>query len=252
VAQSADQVMTQIVRETYPGILDADIPQAMTQIDQSDPRIPARIFGGAFYGSELTSESSVNTYHCRGTGRAGDGILKDTPGFQKKGASTSSQVAHLSSQLEQTTFRLQRMAERMHQYERDMAEYHRAMGEWEQAVADVHDRNAAAQRQWIRDFMQASAQGLPPPPEPEAERQPQRPTPPVRPQQQDPQQEGDQQQQPDDGPYPQQDPQQQEDPQQQPDDGPYPQQDPQQHEGEEQLQPDENEMVDLGLDDWHY
>ena len=108
-------MMTQIVRETYPDISDADIPQAMSQIDQSDPQIPARIFGGTFYSSERSSQSSVNTYHCRGTGRAGDGILKSTPGFQKKGASSSSQVAHLSSRLEQTTFQLQRVEERMRQ-----------------------------------------------------------------------------------------------------------------------------------------
>ena len=177
--------MTQIVRETYPDISDADIPQAMTQIDQSDPHIPARIFGGVFYSSERSSESSVNTFHCRGTGRAGDGILKSTPGFQKKGASTSTQVAQLSSRLEQTTFQLHRMAERMGQYQLDMAEYHRAMGEWQQAIADVQDRNAAAQRQWFRDFMMAQAQGLPAPSEPEAEPQPQRPTPPVQPQQEE-------------------------------------------------------------------
>ena len=230
-------MMTQIVRETQPDIADADIPSAISQIDQSDPRIPARIFGGVFHGSESTSS---NTYHCRGTGRAGDGILRTTPGFQKKGASTSSQVAHLSSRLEQTTTQLQRIAEenaRMRQYQRQQEEYHRALVEWQQAVADVQDRNNAIQRQWFRDFMMAQAQGLPAPPEPIPEQQPQRPTPPVQQQQQDDEVHG---------------PQQEEDQQRQPDDGPYPQQDPQQPEGEEQQQPDDNEMVNLGLDDWHY
>ena len=85
------------------------------------------------------------------------------------------------------------------------------MEEWQQAVADVQDRNTAAQRQWFRDLLMAQAQGLPAPPDPITEPQPQRPTPPVQ-----PQQEEDQQQQ--------------------------------QHEGGEQQQPDDNEMVDFDLD----
>lgn len=215
MAQSADTVMTQIVRETYPDISDADIPQAMTQIDQSDPRIPARIFGGVFYGSERSSESSVNTYHCRGTGRAGDGILKSTPGFEKKGASTSSQVAHL-------TFHMQRLAEENAR----MRQYQSALVDWQQAVADVQHRNNARQRQWFRDFMTAQAQGLPAPPEPEDEPQPPRPTPPVQQQQEDPQhEEVDQQQQHHEGGEQQL-----------------------QDEGGEQEQPDDDVMVDLGLD----
>ena len=84
--QSAETVMTQLVRDRHPDISDADIPEAMTQIDMSDRRIGARIFGGAF------SETSSNNYHCRGMGFASDGILKTTPGFQKKGGSSSSQV----------------------------------------------------------------------------------------------------------------------------------------------------------------
>ena len=216
--------MTQIVRETKPDIADADLPEAISQIDQSDPRIAARIFGGVFYGPESTSS---NTYHCRGTGEAGDGILRKTPGFQKKGASTSSQVAELSSQLQQTTSQLhqttsqmQRMAEenaRMRQYQFELAA-------WNQAVLDVQNQNTAIQNQWLVDFTTAFQQGLPTPPLPRAIPPPERPTPPEvhGPQQQ---QDGEEQQQ-----------------QQQQQDG------EQQHEGEEQHQPDENEMVDLGLD----
>lgn len=208
MSQAADTVMTQIVRETHPDISDADLPEAISQIDMSDPRIGARIFGTAF---DVSSESS-NTFHCRGMGRVGDGILKTTPGFQKKGASSSSQVAQLSSQLQQTTSQLQRMAEenaRMRQYQREMAE-------WNQAVLDVQTQNNAIQVQWMQDFSMALAQGLPAPPVPTPIRAPERPTPPdVRQQQQQ------------DG----------EDPQQQQGDG----QDPQQGDGDD--------MVDLGLDD---
>ena len=173
--------MAEIVRETHPGISDADIPEAMSQIDQSDPRIGARIFGGVFYTGEESSSS--NTHHCRGMGRAGEGILKSTPGFQKKGASTSSQVAHLHSRLEQTTTQLERLAEeneRMRQHQREMEA-------WHQAVLEVQTQNQYMQNQWLTDFSTALAAGLPTPPVPIPRRLPERPTPPdqQQPQQQD-------------------------------------------------------------------
>ena len=239
MGQSADEVMTQIARETHPGIADADLPEAIFQIDQSDPRIAARIFGGAFYGSESTSS---NTYHCRGMGRAGDGILKTTPDFQKKGGSTSSQVAELSSQLQQTTSQLHQTTSQLHQTTSQMQrmaeenarmrQYQFELAAWNQAVLDVQNQNTAMQNQWLLDFTTAMQQGLPTPPLPRPIPAPERPTP--------PEVHGPQQQQ-HEGEEPLQDPQQH-------DDGTYPQQDPQRHEGEEQQQPDENEMVDLGLD----
>ena len=217
MVQAADTVMTQIARDTHPGISDADLPAAISQIDVSDPRIGAQIFGTAFYGSE---SSSSNTYHCRGMGRAGDGILKKTPGFEKKRGSTSSQVAELHAQvrrLEEEAASRRLYQRRMEAYQRAMTAYWRAMAVWQQACGDVQTRNNAMQMQWFQDFLMAQSQGLPTPPQPIYEAQPEMPTPPEEPQQEE------DQQQPPDG----------EDPQQQ-----YDGQDP----------PDDNEMIDLGLD----
>ena len=143
--QSADTVLTQLVREAHPDISDANIPEAITQIDMSQRHIGARIFGGAFF------ESSSNSYHCRGMGFVGDGILKTTPGFQKKGGSSSSQVAQLQSRVEQMAVENARLTAgyaRMLQHQREMAA-------WNQTVADVQMHNAAMTTQWLQDFMMA-------------------------------------------------------------------------------------------------
>ena len=151
MSQSADTVMTQIARDRHPGISDADLPGAISQIDVSDPRIGAQIFGTAFYGSESQS-SNTNTFHCRGMGRAGDGILKKTPGFEKKRGSTSSQVAQLQAEVrrleeaaaarqqrmeEEAAARHQRMEDQNAAYQRRVAAYHRAMAGWQRACNDV-------------------------------------------------------------------------------------------------------------------
>lgn len=218
MVQAADTVLTQIARETHPGISDADLPEAISQIDQSDPRVGARIFGTAFEVSSEGSTRSVNTFHCRGMGRAGDGILKTTPGFQKKGASSSSQVSQLSSRLE----RLAEENARMRQHQVAMEEYQRALADWQQEVIDVQSQNNALQTQWMMDLGAALSQRLPTPSAPTLIPAPERPRPPPAPQQQDAEDPHQQQQQ---------------DPQQQQDDG----QDPQEGDGDD--------MVDLDFDD---
>ena len=187
--QAADTVMTQIARDKHPGISDADLPGAISQIDVSDPRIGAQIVGTAFRRDD--SSQSSNNYHCRGMGRAGDGILKSTPGFEKKRGSTSSQVAELHAQvrrLEEEAASRRLYQRRMEAYQRAMTAYHRALAEWQRACNDVQMRNSAAQYQWLQDFLMAQAQGLPLPPQPIAEAQPEMPTPPEEPQQEEDQQ----------------------------------------------------------------
>ena len=173
--QAADTVMTQIARDTHPGISDADLPGAISQIDVSDPLIGAQIFGTAFRLDD--SSQSSNTYHCPGMGRANDGILKKTPSFEKKRGSTSSQVAQLQAEVrrleEEAAARHQRMADqnaayqrrmadqnaayqrRMAAYQRAMTAYHRDMAGWQRACVDVQTRNNATQMQWFQEVWMA-------------------------------------------------------------------------------------------------
>ena len=83
-----DQVMRDVVRETQSGISEDEMPTAMTQIDQTDPHLNARIFGTAF-------NTRTNHHWCRGIRDTGVGILKTTPGFQKKGVGSSSQLRRI-------------------------------------------------------------------------------------------------------------------------------------------------------------
>ena len=83
VRQASDEVMTAIVRETWPDTQEEDMFEAMSRIDISDLRVGARIMGRAL-------PPRGNNFYCRGLGKKGEGVLKTTPRFQINAASTSS------------------------------------------------------------------------------------------------------------------------------------------------------------------
>ncbi|KAL6202742.1 hypothetical protein ACLB2K_026447 [Fragaria x ananassa] len=77
VREAEQEVMRGMVNDTWPGTAEEDMSEAMSRIDTSDPTVGARIMATAF-------AQRSNTYYCRGMGGAGKGILKMTPGFQRK------------------------------------------------------------------------------------------------------------------------------------------------------------------------
>ena len=81
--EASDEVLSTLVREGWPDTQDSEMSEAMSRIDNSDPTIGARIMGTAF-------PPRGNNFYCRGLGKRGEGVLKTTPGFQRKATSTSS------------------------------------------------------------------------------------------------------------------------------------------------------------------
>ena len=75
--EAEQEVMRDMVNDTWPGTAEDDMSEAMSRIDTSDPTVGARIMATAF-------AQRSNSYYCRGLGGAGKGILKTTPGFQRK------------------------------------------------------------------------------------------------------------------------------------------------------------------------
>ncbi len=131
-------VMSAVARETFPDWPEEQMSDAISRLDTSDPIIGARIMGTAF-------PDRSNEYYCRGMGDVGKGILKDTPGFQrKKGASSSRQSS-------------------------EMQEMRSQMDTVKQAATTVYEitnANNAALADWMTSYLEASSQGLPPPPRP--------------------------------------------------------------------------------------
>ena len=75
--QASDEVMTAIVRETWPDTQEEDMFEAMSRINTSDLRVGARIMGTTF-------PPRGNNFYYRGLGKKGEGVLKTTSGFQKR------------------------------------------------------------------------------------------------------------------------------------------------------------------------
>ena len=102
--EATDEVMSTVVREAWPDTQDEDMSEAMSRIDTSDPTIGARIMGTAF-------PPRGNNFYCRGLGKRGEGVLKTTPGFQRKVASTSSRTTSTISRTTQLESEVQRLRE---------------------------------------------------------------------------------------------------------------------------------------------
>ena len=143
----------------------------MSRIDTSDPTVGARIMATAF-----TQRS--NTYYCRGMGDAGKGILKTTPGFQRKGAagasSSNSQTTRLQDQFASLQSELEAQRARESELEAQRAREMAAMAESYAAsnaahmerVNEVTNANQAAMGQWMTACIAAHAAGQPFPPMP--------------------------------------------------------------------------------------
>lgn len=156
--EAEQEVMRGMVNDTWPGTAEDDMSEAMSRIDTSDPTVGARIMATAF-------AQRSNTYYCRGMGGAGKGILKTTPGFQRKGAAGASssnsrlqdQFASLQSELEAQ--RAREMAAMAESYAASTAAHM-------ERVNEVTNANQAAMGQWMTACMSALAAGQPFPPMP--------------------------------------------------------------------------------------
>ena len=62
--EGSDEVMSAIVRETWPDTQHEEMSEAMSRIDTSDPTIGARFMGTAFL-------LRANNFYCRGLGKKG-------------------------------------------------------------------------------------------------------------------------------------------------------------------------------------
>ena len=100
--EATDEVMSTVVRETWPDTQEEEMSEAMSRIDTSDPTIGARIMGTAF-------PPRGNNFYCRGLGKRGEGVLKTTPGFQRKAASTSSRTTSTINRTTQLESEVQRL-----------------------------------------------------------------------------------------------------------------------------------------------
>lgn len=170
--------MRGMVNDTWPGTAEDDMSEAMSRIDTSDPTVGARIMATAF-------AQRSNTYYCRGMGDAGKGILKTTPGFQRKGAagasSSNSQTTRLQDQFASLQSELE--AQRAREMAAMAESYAASNAAHMERVNEVTNANQAAMGQWMTACMSALAAGQPFPPMPTPIPLPQWP----QPQQQPPQ-----------------------------------------------------------------
>ncbi|KAL6219380.1 hypothetical protein ACLB2K_007139 [Fragaria x ananassa] len=141
-----------MVNDTWPGTAEDDMSEAMSRIDTSDPTVGARIMATAF-------AQRSNTYYCRGMGDAGKGILKTTPGFQRKGAAgASSSNSRLQDQFESLQSELEAQRARESELEAQRAREMAAMAESYAASTAAHmerlnevtNANQAAMGQWMQ------------------------------------------------------------------------------------------------------
>ena len=150
--EAEQDVIRGMVNDTWPGTAEDDMSEAMSRIDTSDPTVGARIMATAF-------AQRSNTYYCRGMGDAGKGILKTTPGFQRKGAAGASSSNSQTTRLQDQFASLQSELEA--QRAREMA-----VAAHMERVNEVTNANQAAMGQWMTACMSALAAGQPFPPMP--------------------------------------------------------------------------------------
>ena len=185
--EASDEVLSTLVREAWPDTQDSEMSKAMSRIDNSDPTIGARIMGIAFPPRE-------NNFYCRGLGKRGEGVLKTTPGFQRKAASTSSRTTstiNRTTQLESEVQRLReqqaaqaaRAAEAASQqaYIASLAAFNTAQAAYVAEIYAIQQAQHQQMLQYMQDFAAAQSQGLPPPPMPPPMTLPQPPQPPQQP-----------------------------------------------------------------------
>ena len=159
--EAEQEVIRGMVNDTWPGTAEDDMSEAMSRIDTSDPTVGARIMATAF-------AQRSNTYYCRGMGGAGKGILKTTPGFQRKGAagasSSNSQTTRLQDQFASLQSELE--AQRAREMAAMAESYAASNAAHMERVNEVTNANQAAMGQWMTACMSALAAGQPFPPMP--------------------------------------------------------------------------------------
>ena len=183
--EATDEVMSTVVREAWPDTQDEDMSEAMSQIDTSDLTIGSRIMGTAF-------PPRGNNFYCRGLGKRGEGVLKNTPGFQRKATSTGTSTTSTINRTTQLESEVQRLREQQAAqaaqaasqaaYIASQAAFNAAQAAY---VAEIHAIQQAQQQQmfqYMQEFTAAQIHGLPPPPMP----LPQPPQTPPQPPQQPP------------------------------------------------------------------
>ena len=57
--EASDEVMSALVRETWPDTQEEEMSEGMSRIDTSDPTIGERIMGTAFHREQITSTTGV-------------------------------------------------------------------------------------------------------------------------------------------------------------------------------------------------
>ena len=183
--EASDEVLSTLVREGWQDTQDSEMSEAMSRIDNSDPTIGARIMGTAF-------PPRGNNFYCRGLGKRGEGVLKTTPGFQRKATSTSSSTTSTINRTTQLESEVQRLREQQAAqaasqaasqtaYIASLAVFNTAQAAY---VAEIYAIQQAQQQQmlqYMQDFAAAQSQGLPPPPMPPPMTLPQPPQPPQQP-----------------------------------------------------------------------
>lgn len=171
--EAEQEVMRGMVNDTWPGTAEDDMSEAMSRIDTSDPTVGARIMATAF-------AQRSNTYYCRGMGGAGKGILKTTPGFQRKGAagasSSNSQTTRLQDQFASLQSELE--AQRAREMAAMAESYAASTAAHMERLNEVTNANQAAMGQWMTACIAAHAAGLDFPPMPTPIPLPQWPQPP--------------------------------------------------------------------------
>ena len=171
--EAEQEVIRGMVNDTWPGTAEDDMSEAMSRIDTSDPTVGARIMATAF-------AQRSNTYYCRGMGDAGKGILKTTPGFQRKGAagasSSNSQTTRLQDQFASLQSELE--AQRAREMAAMAESYAASNAAHMERVNEVTNANQAAMGQWMTACIAAHAAGLAIPPMPTPIPLPQWPQPP--------------------------------------------------------------------------
>ncbi|KAL6137027.1 hypothetical protein ACLB2K_062322 [Fragaria x ananassa] len=96
-----------------------------------------------------------NNFYCRGLGKKGEGVLKTTPGFQRKAASTSSRTTQLESEVE-----------RLREQQTAQAAAHAAQTAYTAAIYATQQAQQQQMFQYLQEFTAAQLQGLRAPPMP--------------------------------------------------------------------------------------
>ena len=155
-----EEVLREYVMETQPGIGEEDVPEAMSQVDQTDSLLAVRIF-------DKVNPGRTNDYYCYPLGDTGIGKLKTVKSSQRKGAGTSQQVREELLRFRSESEQLRAEIRRLDEQSRRMAERSRRKDEHERALRLYYEEcnflNTSYQNQlpqWFHECDVARSQGI--------------------------------------------------------------------------------------------